>query len=89
VIKHDWTKGETRSVETGRGVRHRSCLSHILFNLYNEYLTNEGLEGFGGFKTGQVIRAVKCADDLVQEEMVLQGMIDKLVVKLEGAVEWK
>ena len=46
--------------------------------------------GFVDFKIGgQVIRAVKCADDLVQEEMVLQGMIDKLVVKLEGAVEWK
>jgi len=49
-----------------------------------EYLTKENLEGFGGFKTeGQAIRTVKYAYDLApltQEEPVLQGMIDRLIV---------
>jgi hypothetical protein len=34
--------------------------------LCSENLTNEALEGFGDFKIrGEVIRTVKCADDLV------------------------
>jgi len=57
-------------------------LSPILFNLYSECLTNEGLEGFGDFKIGgKIIQTVKYADDLVllaKEEKVLQDMIDKL-----------
>jgi hypothetical protein len=72
---------ETISVKTGRGVRQRCCLSLILFNLYSKCLTKEALEGFGDFKIGgQVICAVKYADDLVllaKEEGVLWGMIDK------------
>jgi hypothetical protein len=51
--------------------------------LYTEYLTKESLEGFGDFKIGgQVIRTPKYADELVllaKEEMVLQGMVDKLI----------
>jgi hypothetical protein len=74
---------ETRSVKTGRGVRQECCLSPILFNLYNECLTNEALEGFGDFKIGEkIIHTVKYADDLVllaKEEKVLQDVIDKLI----------
>jgi hypothetical protein len=54
----------------------------MLFNLYNEYLTIEALEGFGDRRIGQVICSVKYADDLVilaKEQMVLQGMIDRLI----------
>jgi hypothetical protein len=41
-------------------------MSLFLFYLYNEYLTKEALEGFGDFKIGgQVIHAVKYANDLV------------------------
>jgi hypothetical protein len=68
---------EARSVKTGRGVRQRCCLSQVLFNLCNEYLTKEAVERFGDFKMGgQVIRTVKYADDLAlqaKEEMVLQA----------------
>jgi len=57
-------------------------LSPILFNLYNECLTKEALDGLGDFNIGQIIQTVKYADDLVlmaKEETVLQGMIDKLI----------
>jgi hypothetical protein len=74
---------ETRSVKIGRGVRQGCCLSPILFNLYGEYITKEGLEGFGDFKLGgQVIRSVKYTDGLVlvpKEATVLQGMTDRLI----------
>ena len=43
----------------------------------------DALEGFGDFKIdGQIIHAVKYADDLVllaKEEKVLQDIIDKLI----------
>jgi len=82
-IKVRLNQGETRNVKTGRGVRQGCCLSPILFNLYNECLTMEALEGFGDFKIGkQIIHTVKYAHDLVllaKEEMVLQDMIDKLI----------
>jgi len=85
-------RGKTRSVKSGRGVRHWCCLSPVLFNLYSECLIKEVLEGFGDFKIyGKIIRTVKYADDLVllaKEEKVLQDMIDKLL-KLEDAMEWK
>jgi hypothetical protein len=58
------------------------CLSPILFDAYSNYLANESLEGFEDFKIGQVIRTVKCADDLLllaKEEAVLQGMIEGLI----------
>jgi hypothetical protein len=82
-VKLKLGQGETRSMKTGRGVTQGCCLSPILFNLYSEYLTKEGLEGFGDFKIGgQVIRSVKYTDDLVlvpKEATVLQGMIDRLI----------
>ena len=67
-------------MQIGRGVRQGCCLSPILFNLYNECLTKEALDGLEDFNIGgQIIQTVKYADDLVlmaKEEMVLQGMID-------------
>jgi hypothetical protein len=58
-------------------------LSLILFNLHNKYLTKEAHEGFGDFKIGRhVICSIKHADDLVllaKEQMVLQGMTDRLI----------
>ena len=55
-------------------------MSPILFNLYSECLTKEALDWLGDFKSGgQIIQAVKYADDLVlmaKEETVLQ---DKLI----------
>jgi predicted nucleotidyltransferase len=54
-----------------------------MFNLYSEYLTKEALERLGDFKIGgQIIQAVKYADDLVllaKKEKVLQDKIDKLI----------
>ena len=50
--------------------------------LVKQCLTKEALDGLGDFNVGgQIIQTVKYADDLVlmaKEEMVLQGMIDKL-----------
>ena len=58
-------------------------MSPVLFNLYRECLTNEALDGLGDFNIGgQIIQTVKYADDLVlmaKEEILLQGMIDKLI----------
>ena len=82
-VKVRLDRGETRSVQVGRGVRQGCCLSPILFNLYSECLTKEALDGPGDFNMGgQIIQTVKYADDLVlmaEEETVLQGMIDKLI----------
>ena len=36
-------KREIYSVKIGRGVRQGHCKSHILFNLYGEYLMKEAL----------------------------------------------
>jgi hypothetical protein len=75
-------QGEMRTVKIGR-VRQGCCLSPILFNLHSKSLTKEAIEGFGDFKIGgQEIHPVKYADDLVllgREEMVLQGMNDRLI----------
>ena len=58
-------RGETRSVQIGRGIRQGCCLSPILFNLYSECLTKEALDGLGNFNIGgQIIQTVKYADDL-------------------------
>ena len=62
-VKVRLNRGETRSVKIGRGVRKRCCLSSILFNLYNECLTKEALEGSGDLKIN-IIQTVKYADDL-------------------------
>jgi hypothetical protein len=75
-VKVRLDRGETRSVQNGRGVRQGCCLSPILFNLYTEYLAKKALDGLGDFKIGeQIIQTVKYADDLVlmaKEETVLQ-----------------
>jgi hypothetical protein len=81
-VKVRLDQGEMRSSKIGRKVRQGCCLSLILFNVYSEYLTKETLEEFGDFKIGQVLCIVKYVDDLVllaREEMVLQGMIDRLI----------
>ena len=65
-VKVRLDRGETKSVQIGRGVRHGCCLSPILSTLYNECLTKEVLDGLGGFNIGgQIIQTVKYADDLV------------------------
>ena len=81
-------RGKIRSVKIGRGVRQGHCLSPILFNLYNECLTKEALEGFGDLKVGgQIINTLKYAGALLsqaKEEKVLQDMIDKLTGRCYG-----
>ena len=62
-VKVRLDRGETRSVQIGRGVRQGSCLSPILFNLYSECLIKEVLDGLGDFNIGgQIIQPVKYAD---------------------------
>jgi len=82
-VKVRLDRGETRSVQIGRGVRQGYCLSPILFNLYSECLTREAKDGLGDFNIGgQIIQTAKYVDDLVlmaKKEKVLQGMIDKLI----------
>jgi hypothetical protein len=52
--------------------------------LYSEHLTKQAVEGFGDLKVGgQVICSVIYADDIV---LLAKG---KIVLKLEGAMEWK
>jgi hypothetical protein len=49
--------------------------------LYSGYPTKKALEEYRDFKTGQVMRIVKYANDFVllaKEETVLEGMIDRL-----------
>jgi hypothetical protein len=54
-----------------------------MLSLYSENLTKEAVEGFGDFRRGgEIIRAVKYADDLVllaKKETSLQGMSDRLI----------
>jgi hypothetical protein len=53
-------QGVTKSVKIGRGVRQGCCLSPLLFNLYNEYVTQDALEGLGDFRVGgQIISMVR------------------------------
>ena len=44
-VKVRLDRGETRSVQIGRGVRQGCCLSPIPFNWYSECLTKEALDG--------------------------------------------
>ena len=65
-VKVRLDRGETKSVQNGRGVRQGCSLSPILFNLYSESLTKEALDGLGDFSiAGQIIQTVKYADDLL------------------------
>jgi len=74
-IKVRLDRGETRSVQIGRGVRQGYCLSPIQFNLYSKCLTKKALDRLGDLNIGgQIIQIVKYADDLVlmvKEETVL------------------
>jgi len=58
-------------------------MSPILSNLHREYLTKKAPEVYGDFKIGrQVIRTVRCEDDLVllaKDGTVLRGMTDRVV----------
>jgi hypothetical protein len=49
-VKVRLDRGETRSVQIGRGVGQGCCLSPMLFNLYSESCTKEAVEDFGDFK---------------------------------------
>ena len=66
-----------------RRVRNGCCLSPIVFNFYSECLPKEVLEGFEDFKIGeQILLNVKYGGELVllaEEEMVLQGTIERLI----------
>jgi len=65
-VKVRLNQGETKSAKIGRGVKKQCHLSPILFNLCNECLAKEALQGFGDFKIGgQIIHIVKYAADLV------------------------
>ena len=65
-VKVRLDRGETRSVQIGRGVSQGCCLSTILFKLYSECLTKEALDGLGDFNIGgQIIQTVKYANDIV------------------------
>jgi hypothetical protein len=83
VLKVWLDQGLTKSIKIGRGVGQGCCLSPLLFNICSEYITQEALEGLGGFKVGgQIISTVRYADGLVllaKEETILQSMIDKLI----------
>jgi len=73
-VKARMDRGETRRMKIGRGIRQGFCLSLSLFNVHNQYVTKEALEGFGDFKIGQVICTVIYADDpvlLANEETVI------------------
>jgi len=48
-------QGETNCVDW-KSRRYRCCLSAILFHMYSEYLTKEGLQGFGNIFSGHLIR---------------------------------
>ena len=56
---HPMGIGVIGSTEIGRGVRQGSRMSHILFNLYGEYLMKEALTEVGDFKirVGLLIRS--------------------------------
>ena len=59
-VKVRLDRGETRSVQLGRGVRQGYCLSPNLFTLYSKCLNNEALDGLGHFNIGgQIIHTVK------------------------------
>jgi len=80
-VKVRLNRMETRILKIGRGIRQGCRLSPILFNLYNECVTEETLAGFGDFKIeGKIIHTVEYAHGLVllaKEEKVLQDMFDK------------
>jgi hypothetical protein len=73
-------------VKIGRGVRQGCCLSRILFNLYNECLPKEALEGFEDYKIGgQIIHTVKYAYDrvlLAKEGKVLQDILIDILIDI-------
>ena len=91
-VKVRLDRGETRSVQIGRGVRQGCCLLPVLFNLYSECLTKEALDGLGDFNIGgQIIQTMKYADDLVlmdKKKRCFKAWLINLL-KLEDAMAWK
>ena len=82
-VKLRLNQRETDSVKIGRGVRQGCCMSHILFNLYGEYLIKESLTEVGDFKIGgRIINKVRFAYDtaiIAKTQEELQDMVNKLV----------
>jgi hypothetical protein len=87
-VKVRLDQGVTKSVKIGRGVRQGCGLSPLLYNLYSEYITQEALEGLGGFKVGgQIISTMRYAYDFVllaKEETIPQSIIDMLIEVRRG-----
>ena len=65
-------------MKSGRDVRKGCSMSLIIFNLHNEYLTKEALEGSGSRKKNNTqCEICRYLVLLAKKETVLQGMIER------------